>query len=189
MANYITNKLKIVGSKEKIQKVFDFIKIEKDFDKDINGIGTIDFNKITPMPKWVYNKNLGFEDELKYGSENCWRDWSIKNWGTKWNAFGQKDKRNTVDTIYFQTAWNGIPNLIRKLAWIFQDIIIEYSYCNEDFGYGVGRYKFKDTEILEEYLPTGGTKEAYELAFEITGESPESMDLMFDEKKGTFIYK
>ena len=79
MPNYVVNKIKIKGKKEEIDKLLSFIKADDGF--------CIDFNKITPMPKWVYHGNLSRKEEEKYGEENCWYNWSITNWGTKWNAF------------------------------------------------------------------------------------------------------
>ncbi len=78
MPNYVVNKLKVQGDKQKVKELFDFIKSDDGF--------CMDFNKITPMPKWVYNKDLSSKDEEKYGKENCWLEWCRKNWGTKWNA-------------------------------------------------------------------------------------------------------
>jgi len=51
MPNHIQNKLKIQGTQEQIHKVLDFIKKEDDGTNDVHGIGTIDFNKIIPMPE------------------------------------------------------------------------------------------------------------------------------------------
>ena len=189
MPNHVTNKLTILGTKEQVKEVFDFIKIEKSEENpNVYGMGTIDFNKITPMPKWVFSGILGREDEEKYGKENCWYDWCCKNWGTKWNAYGQPNKGNTENTICFETAWDGVPDLIQKLAWIFPNVIIEYSYSDEDFGYNVGKYRFRDTETLEEYLPVGGSKEAYELAFEVNGSTPEDYDMVFNKDINNYEY-
>ena len=193
MPNYITNKLVINGEESEVDKVLDFIKIEKEQNEEINGTGTIDFNKITPMPKWIYGSQpnvtgIGPKDEEKYGAENTAIVWARKNWGTKWNAFSQLDGRNTENTIYFSTAWNGVPELIQKIAWIFPNVEIEYSWCDENFGYNLGKYSFKDTEILEEYLPEGGSKEAYELGFEIEQVGPDDMDLKFNPKTNNYEY-
>ena len=187
MPNHITNRLTVIGEEEQVKKVLDFIKIEEETDKEVNGIGTIDFNKITPMPKWVFSGNLGIYEEEKYGEENCWHKWSIKNWGTKWNAYAQPDERSAENTVYFQTAWNGVPKLIEKIAWIFPDVTIEYSYCSEDFGYNVAKYIFKDTDSSS-YVPDGGSKEAYELAMDICKCTAEDENLVYDEEIDNYRY-
>lgn len=190
MPNYITNKLKINGNLEDVEEVLDFIKIE---DGEVNGIGTIDFNKITPMPKWVYGSSpivhgISKESIDKYGEENTSIFWAQRNWGTKWNAFSQPDRRNTENTIFFETAWKGVPGLIQKIAWIFPNVEVEYSWCDEDFGYNLGKYRFKDTEVLEEFIPKGGSKDAYELGFEIEQCIPEDKHLKFNSKTDNYEY-
>jgi hypothetical protein len=56
MPNHITNRLQICGSVEQVEAIKEFIKSPE------VGIGSIDFNTITPMPKWVYQENLTLED-------------------------------------------------------------------------------------------------------------------------------
>ena len=40
------------------------------------GLGSIDFNKVIPMPDYIFQGNLGMAEREKYGKEN-WYDWSI----------------------------------------------------------------------------------------------------------------
>ncbi|MEC0234057.1 hypothetical protein P4H71_06895 [Paenibacillus kribbensis] len=175
MPNNITNRVKVIGTDEQIQELFEFIK------NDTLGIGTIDFNKITPMPKWVYGnspeiRGISLDDEMLWGAENTVLGWSRKHWGTKWNAYAQPNDRNSKDTIFFETAWNGIPNLIQKLAWIFQKVEIEYSFADEDYGSSnCGFYRFEYDKINEKREYESRSEEAYELAFELVnnGEIPE----------------
>lgn len=165
MPNHVENRLKIIGDKEKILKVKDFLKSKWNDGTERN----IDFNKITQMPKWVFHNDLRSKDEEKYGKENCWLDWSLKNWGTKWNAY-ESNLEDEEDTIRFSTAGNGVPELITKLGRIFEDIEFEYAWASEDFGYCTGLVKFKGLDKFE-YIPEGGTKEAYDLASEIRKET------------------
>lgn len=165
MPNYVVNKLKVQGDKQKVKELFDFIKSDDGF--------CMDFNKITPMPKWVYNKDLSEKDEEKYGKENCWLEWRRKNWGTKWNAikaeksyyFNPSEPKE--DTIFFETAWSGVPTLISKLGFIFPTVIIDYYWCDEDFGYNVGHITIQDTKVIGGTLE-GGSPEAFDLACEIS---------------------
>ena len=187
MPNHVTNRLTILGTKEEINEVLEFIKLENSPENKISGIGTIDFNKITPMPKWVFQGDLSSKEEKKYGSENCWYEWCVTNWGTKWNAYSQLDDRNTENTIYFQTAWGGVPELIEKLAWIFPNVTIKYAYANEDFGHGVASYTFKDTDITS-FVPDGGSKDAYELAMEIWDYEPKDINLVYKKEIDNYVY-
>lgn len=186
MPNHITNKLKVIGKTEDVQEVMNFIKI------DGEEIGTIDFNKITPAPKWVYGSSpnvvgISLDDEEKWGAENTILNWQRQHWGTKWNAYSQPDSRSTSDTVYFNTAWNGVEELIQKIGWIFPNIILEYSYADEDLGSSNnGIYRFKENKILEEIRYGSRTKESYELGFELCkrGEIPSYYE--FDKTTGTY---
>lgn len=76
MPNWVTNRIVFHGNQENIDKVLQYIK----------GNGSkIDFNKIIPMPDNIYRGDLGKRERELYGSNN-WYDWSVANWGTKWNA-------------------------------------------------------------------------------------------------------
>jgi hypothetical protein len=166
MPNYIKNRLVINGTNEQIEEVKNFLRPKEPTQwKNQEESVAMDFNNITPMPKWVYQGDLGRIKEEKYGKENCWFEWCRKNWGTKWNAFSSSSYDNIIE---FETAWNGVPELITKLGVIFPDIEFEYLYADEDIGYNVGHYKFKDTEI-DEAESEQGSKEAYELAFDLWG--------------------
>jgi len=62
----------------------------------------------------TYLRNWG-----KYGYPT-WYEWSIANWGTKWNAFNQNFEEPNV--LWFDTAWEGVPLLIQTLSEIFPDV-------------------------------------------------------------------
>lgn len=164
MANYIKNRLIINGTNEQVQEVKDFLKPKKPTHWENQEESTeMDFDNITPMPKWVYGGDLTRNEEQKYGKENCWYEWRKSNWGTKWNAWDTRSYKNIID---FKTAWNGVPSLMEKLAWIFPNVDFEYMFADEDIGYNVGHYCFKDTN-KSNFNIIKGSKKAYELAFEL----------------------
>ena len=177
MPNYIKNRLIINGSNEQIEEVKNFLRAEHE-----EGTVAIDFRNITPIPKWVYQDNLGTKEEEKYGKENCWYDWCCKNWGTKWNACSPTSYGNIIE---FETAWCDVPVLMSKLAMIFPNVRFEYMYADEDTGYNVGHYTFEDTDIYE-YSIVAGSKDAYELAFELWGLQDE---FVWNEEKQTYEWK
>lgn len=188
MPNHITNKVKFIGTTEQVNDVLDYIK------NDELGVGTIDFNKITPMPKWVYGNSpeilgISLEDESRWGEDNTSSGWARNHWGTKWNAYGQIDERSNEDTIFFETAWSGVPELIQKIAWIFPEIEIEYSFADEDLGSGnCGIYRFKYDEVKEQINYLSQSKEAYELSFDLVeGGIPEWF--VFDTNTNTYEYR
>lgn len=188
MPNHITNRLTIKGTEEQVKDVFDFLKSKEDESK------LIDFNSITPMPKWVYGSDpsvLGIsrEDEDKWGKENTSLAWTRKNWGTKWNAYGQIDSRNTEDTIYFETAWGGVPELMQKIAWIFPNVSVEYSFADEDIGNGNnGEYVFQGHEVLAEEVFEEWSNEAFELCFELVYGGDVPAHIYYDEEKECYDF-
>lgn len=81
MANYVTNIITFNDAPiERLNQILEAIK------NDEEGVGTIDFNKIIPMPDNVFKGDIGHNEREEYG-ENNWMDWSTRNWGSKWNAF------------------------------------------------------------------------------------------------------
>ena len=70
MPNHITNILRVSGDPEKVRAMFEAIKDDK------IGLGSLDFNKVIPMPAHIFRGNLGMAEREKYGKEN-WYDWSI----------------------------------------------------------------------------------------------------------------
>jgi hypothetical protein len=174
MPNHITNKLVINGTDEEVKEILDFLEIKGD---KYMAEKTIDFNNITPMPKWVFQEDLSSDDELKYGEENCWLKWSRKNWGTKWNAYCIPDDRSKGNVLYFTTAWNSPVDLIGKLSLIFKNNSFEIHYADENLGYNVGYFKFKDGKVIEQNIPESGSLEAKMMYFNITQETLEENDM------------
>lgn len=92
-----------------------------------------------------------------------WYDWSICHWGTKWNAY--ETYLETLDEysviLSFQTAWNGVPNIIQKLTEMFPTITFDYKYADEDMGYNCGEGYGENGEFSFLMLQ-GGSEEAIE---------------------------
>lgn len=170
MANNVTNRLRLEGNQDEINKVFDFIKAtepNKDGDFEV-----IDFNKIIPIPKEV-SENGG------------WYDWRIANWGTKWNAYSTY-KVDGENTIFFDTAWADVAELMNLLASKFPNVTFYYDYADEDISYNLGSWIFKGnvgclTTIKEH------SKEAYEHCFELGKCNKDNFE--FVEEEGTYRYK
>jgi hypothetical protein len=89
--------------------------------------------------------------------------------------------------IYFKTAWSGVPDLIFKLAWIFPDVIFDYSFADEDLGSHIARYVFQGINILQRIIPKDLSIEAYEMAFSITQTMPEDNELIYDPVSRGYI--
>lgn len=96
-----------------------------------------------------------------------WYEWAIQNWGTKWNAYGQNDERNTEDTIFFQTAWSSPIALIGKLSAMFPTVEMVLTYADEDSGSNAGVITFKNGEPTKVNQPESQSIAAYDLYFEL----------------------
>lgn len=109
-----------------------------------------DFNKVIPVP-----------DVNNFSCE-----WARENWGTRSNAFDCESIHN--NTYLFSTAWNGVPDLIHKIALLYPEVTFIYEFASDDIGYGLGSYIFKGEQITTFDIPFG-SKEAYDFAFELNG--------------------
>jgi len=145
MPNHCYNRITICCDftlKKDLEVLIDSLKNE-----DLDTV--FDFNAVIPMPPELNPPPVDYRtlseadrdeicmsDEITnarlrkvYGADN-WKDWSIKNWGTKWNAYedkileqGTKSKHPGFPhreayafVIYaFSTAWEPPVSVIRKL--------------------------------------------------------------------------
>lgn len=119
--------------------------------------------------------DLYFENIQKYGSKD-WYDWSIKNWGTKWNAYESHADDEMLDneivtygdTITFKTAWSTPEPIIRKLSQMFPDADFHMTFADEDIGANCGHYTYKKGKGTFDILENG-SNEATELAMSVWG--------------------
>lgn len=116
----------------------------------------------------------------EFGEMN-WYEWSIKNWGTKWNAYDQDDNRNGGVDIYFQTAWSAPLPILEKLATMFPTVEITLTWADEDAGSNVGRVSVRGEEVKEEFQPDSRTTEAWEIYFELHPDGRENYELVNGE--------
>ena len=121
------------------------------------------------------------ENERLYGCRS-WYSWSNMNWGTKWNA---SETRAFNEFIGFETAWSSPYPVIQKLSELIPDEEITVEYADEDTSHNCGRYTFLNGEEIDSYQPESGSKEAYELAFKISGGDDY---YEFSEETGTYEY-
>ncbi len=140
MANHIQNRLEISGNAKEVAKVLNHIK----------GDGKIDFDKIKKMP-----------------TNDTTVEWAYENWGTKWLAYDQDDKRTKGNVIYFKTANNPPDVLIKYLSKQFPNVFIFLDYADEHKGENVGKIKFKGGKMIN-YKPIKNfSKEAVDLFYNL----------------------
>ena len=100
--------------------------------------------------EWVdfgikYLKNM----EL-YGAYD-WYDWSIENWGTKWNSCDADWYENEAE---FTTAWDAPVPIFCALAQMFPNVEIEVCYADEDLGSNCGTISCKGNECVVDEINT-----------------------------------
>ena len=141
MPNWTYNNVQFVGKTEdNVKQLKDLLKSD---DNDF------DFNNIIPIPLALTETVSGSEnakpdwqkeqsEKLKkqHGFDN-WYDWSIMNWGTKWNACNTEVELNeNVLNYTFETAWDAPREIVRALEHmketILKDISIDWNCEHED---------------------------------------------------------
>ncbi len=131
----------------------------------------------TQKTETINNFIGGVKNYIEYGSAT-WHNWSCKNWGTKWNCSEcEKINENTFD---FQTAWVGVPNLIKLMSKEFPEVSFVYEFADEDTGCNCGSGIFKNGESDFRELENS-SKEAYELAFKLRPDRAEDYKLVGEE--------
>ena len=141
MPNWTYNNVQFIGKTEDNVKQLKELLKSKDND--------FDFNNIIPIPLALTETVSGSEnakpdwqkeqsEKLKsqHGFDN-WYDWSIMNWGTKWNACNTEVELNeNVLNYTFETAWDAPREIVRALEHmketILKDISIEWNCEHED---------------------------------------------------------
>ena len=141
MPNWCCNNLNVSGDEIQLREFVEksTINIEKDDEFSFNGT--------YPMPKTLRitaGTHLSFIEKIKryiniklYKYDN-WYNWSIANWGTKWDACESYINHNDIDyfSVSFETAWappiDWIDNIMRDFPGL--QFILEYDEPGMCFG-------------------------------------------------------
>lgn len=209
MPNHVTNLITFDCSADRFEEIAEFLRCKDDI------LGSVDFNKLIPMPKsleiecgsrgqeglklyerfleWnekndpfgekeemlteyikkveadpeIFELGKRYYENLRDHGATTWYDWSVDNWGTKWNAYNCVEVDADSRFLQFDTAWSSVPNILSLLSEEFPEVRMEYKWADENIGYNVGTAIFYDGELQEYDVPNGGSKEAYELAAEV----------------------
>lgn len=116
-----------------------------------------------------------FKNVVKYGATS-WYGWSVKNWGTKWNACDVcvSDYNDGSATIFFNTAWGYAYPILQKLAKKFKELVFDVWYADEDYGYNCGHVLYKDG--VEDVIDSDEDGEPrYDIAERVLGYSYEEL--------------
>lgn len=232
MPNHVTNIIAFRGSPAQVRELLDHVQDEK------IGAGSIDFNKIIPMPasldiqagsmtnrglkayqdfisvytlegtrtgldlgnipqeretaflktrpginpeEWALGR-AAFQNIRQYGSPT-WYEWSVKNWGTKWNAY---DCVSGEGTLIFSTAWSAPHPVLEKLSKLYPDIVMEHRWADEDIGVNCGERTYKGGQLIDEYYPDYG-RQSVDFACDVMGVIPEDYGLVLNEDGTAYI--
>ena len=227
MPNHVTNIIEIKGDPARIKSLFEAVK------NDEYGLGSIDFNKLIPMPPeldmeegsrttnglkaykdfievYTFNDKKGdfdllnipekseqaflrvrpdidraawdlgrqaFQNEQKYGAAT-WYKWRIRNWGTKWNAYGYEDGvQFDGHSLRFWSAWSPPQPVIDKLSEMYPDLDFVHQFADEDIGHNCGEDEYHNGSLCGEYRPAGVEAVEYANSLWGNGELEEDEDL------------
>ncbi len=131
--------------------------------------------------------NLGkiqYQNLKKYGFFN-WYEWSIVNWGTKWNAVNF-EYEDDYKVLKFETAWDPAKPIILEISKQNPFMKFAFLYADEEIGANVGCLFIRNGEIgFEEYYDDFSC-DAYKLAFDLWGCED---DYIYDDDLNTFVHK
>ena len=125
--------------------------------------------------EWELGKTA-WQNIQKYGAPT-WYEWSINNWGTKWNAYGYEEGTDysACDELTFQTAWSAPHPILRKLSEMFPEIVFKHQWADEDIGMNCGERCYLGGEKIDEFIPEG--IRATEFALEVWDYDPLELGL------------
>lgn len=151
MANNWTNHLvikAIADNDDERKEIIQQVK-EKCFTVNKKDLIVFDLEKILPTPE--------LDDKPNGTIMPNWWWWRIENWGTKWNAYYNKDFSMSEDTIdtWFCTANGTIIPIINKICnEMFKcKISLTLEYANEDWGNGCGIFEYDMND--DKFIYTG----------------------------------
>ena len=162
MSNSFKTILKIVGETGEVEKCFNDIIIDEEFDfnfiqqkpKELDGTGY----PSKPMEDSKYDKLSDLLQKLnvsetkskelisKFGSDN-WHDWSIDKWGTSRSPY-YIDCYDFVDKVSFKTDDSFPEEALNKLSLIYPNLTFECEYSSEVIGEYCGEISFKNGEVI-----------------------------------------
>ena len=148
--------------------------------------GTFDFNKIVPMPENIFRGPLGQKERDMYGADN-WYDWSLKNWGTKWNSY-DGDWYVEGRSIQFNTAWSTPEAIYRALIKKFPNLDFNVKFADEDMGYNCGEFSYNSSLGELGFWEPDNDNEGLEFACQVWyDDTPENVGYKRD-KDGFWVY-
>ncbi len=89
-----------------------------------------------------------------------WYEWHIKNWGTKWDAYGYDEGGDYSQTgdLRFLTAWCAPHPILTKLSALYPNVEITHRWADEDIGHNCGSAVYRAGSQTELVVMTDETQ-------------------------------
>ena len=115
MPNWCWNHLEVTGDEIQLREF-----VEKSLVKDEHSL----------IESRLEDDNFSFEGTLPRGDRKDWYDWSVENWGTKWDACESHIHHNDINyfSVSFDTAWSPPINWIDNIMQDFPDLSFTLDY-------------------------------------------------------------
>lgn len=146
MPNWCENTLNISGNEKDIKK---FMEQAKDEDTDLS------LNKFVPMPEELESVVSPCKEDpdrmAKYGY-NDWYDWSIGEWGTKWDVEAELIYGDEGYLHYtFDSPWSPPIKWLKKVSAMYPDLNFSLKYDEPGMGF-MGIAKARNGEVDDRCL-------------------------------------
>lgn len=181
MPNWVSIKLKCEGNKEDISSLKQLVRQEDQ---------PFSFNKIIPQPEGLYLGDVPskptpeMEESYKTTGYYSWYDFSVKSWGTKWDACSVSLVEDTpIRIVYtFDTAWSYPDPVFIKLAEMFPNVTFNTA-CYEESGAFAGYQTYQGgVETRDDVVDSLDKEMMAKMMMEVTGMSyDETAEILGEE--------
>ena len=188
MPNHITN---LISFGDQPEQVAAFHQMLRDLRQKDGVYGSIDFNKLIPMPKALdiesgTRTTNGLDAYRRFiTGDKAGAVAFQKEHPEEW-ALGKQAYENIQQ--YGSPTWSSVPTILEALSRKYPDQTISYRWADEDIGSNVGEAVYKNGEMIDANIPEPGSREAHELASDIMGIDLADFDLYLSADKSTYEY-
>ena len=155
----VCNELRVSGDPQMVEKMLDAIQNEEE------GLGSIDFNKIIPVPKDIYNGSL--EKAAIEKNNNNLSEWLKDNWGVQKSICSSYSPVFLDNTMWIDTLGGAPLGIIRALSKKYPDLIFELEWGHNMYKYGYGKKRYENGIEVYSYISEEESDEVRELARKI----------------------
>lgn len=143
-----------IQTQEEIDKIWAEWRKAKEAKADSGPMGLHSFEMERPFGLGITQAKY---DELiaKYGCAD-WYNWSVRNWGTKWNAYDvgeweviDVDENTVKAVIYYETAWSPATELWCAVSENYPTLEFFHEFADEGGGF-LGNETIANGSVIDE---------------------------------------